>query len=459
MVEQDKISERESGLNRQLSTSQLTMIALGGAIGTGLFLGSGVAVGYAGPAVLISYAVAALLAIMMMYSLSEMTVAHPTVGAFGSYAEMYVGKWAGFVVRYMYWAAVVIVTGGEATAAAIYMSFWFPDFPRWIWVILFSLIMISINSISVKNFGIFEYWFAMIKVIAIILFIILGLALIFGIGVKPVGISNLTAHGGFAPNGWFGVWMGLLMAIFSFDGVEVIAVSSGEAKEPERAVPRAMRTMVLRIFLFYLLSLAIMLAVLPWNMVGAKVVTESPFVIVLNQLGIPAAADIMNFVVVTAALSAMNTHLYMGSRTLFSLSRAGYAPHTWGKITARGVPLHALLISSIGMGVAVILNMITPAAYNNLVSMVLFSILFIWIMIFVTHLFFRPRTRHLSLPVRAPLFPFAPIIGIVVLTGVLLTMAFDSNWVSAWYFGAPFLLFLLLTYYVLDRRKISYYER
>ncbi|MCL6547757.1 MAG: amino acid permease [Alicyclobacillus sp.] len=451
-TERDVILERESGLKRQLSTPQLTMIAIGGAIGTGLFMGSGIAIGYAGPAVLISYGIAAVIALLMMFSLSEMAVAHPTAGSFGVYAEKYLGGWAGFVVRYTYWAAQVIAIGGEATAVALYMSYWFPGVPHWIWVILFSVALVYVNSRSVGNFGRFEYWFAMIKVAAIVLFIILGCALVFGIGTHATGFSNYTSHHGFLPNGWYGVWMAVLMAIFSFYGVEVVAVTSGEAAEPEKAIPRSMRAMVLRLILFYLLSLAIMLAVVPWDASGAKVVTQSPFVIVFGRLGIPAAAGIMNFVVLTAALSSMNTNLYLCTRMIFSLSRGGYAPAALGRITDKGIPLNALLVSSAGLAVAVVLNIVTPTAFNDLFGIAIFGGIFVWIMIFVTFLRFRPRTRHLALPFRAPLFPALPVVGAVLLAAVLITMATDPNWVSAWYFGAPFIVLCLIAYYLTRRR-------
>jgi AAT family amino acid transporter len=449
----DPILEREKGLQRQLSTGQLTMIAIGGAIGTGLFMGSGIAVGYAGPAVLISFAIAALIAFLMMLTLSEMAVAHPTAGSFGVYAEKYLGGWAGFVVRYTYWAAQVIAIGGEATAVAIYMQYWFPGIPKWLWIALFALGIVYVNARSVGNFGRFEYWFAMIKVVAIILFIVLGIGVVLGIGTQGTGFANYTSHGGFMPNGWYGVWMAVLMAIFSFYGVEVVAVTSGEAKEPEKAIPRSLRAMVLRLVLFYLLSLAIMLAVVPWDQAGAKVVSQSPFVIVFSKLGIPAAAGIMNFVVLTAALSSMNTNLYLCTRMIFSLSRGGYAPRALGETTESGVPLRALLASSAGLLVAVLLNVFTPTAFNDLFGIAIFGGIFVWIMIFVTFLRFRPKTKDWDLPFKAPLFPFVPIVGALLLAAVLITMATDANWVTAWYFGAPFIVLCILVYFLIWGRK------
>ena len=236
------IASREAGLHKDLSSAQLVMIGLGGAIGTGLFMGSGVAIGYAGPAVILSYAIAAIAAVAMVFSLSEMAVMHPTAGSFGTYAEIYLNPWAGMVARYSYWMAQVIAVGGEAVAAGVYMTFWFPGTPVWLWSLGFAFVLLYFNSRSVNNFGSIEYWFALIKVVAIVIFIILGLAAIFGIGTKPVGFHNLTGlPGGFMPHGIGGVWLAVIIGILSFNGIEVIAVTSGEAKDPVRTIPAALK--------------------------------------------------------------------------------------------------------------------------------------------------------------------------------------------------------------------------
>ena len=303
------------------------MIGLGGAIGTGLFMGSGIAIGYAGPAVLISYVIAAAIAVVMVFSLSEMAVAHPTAGSFGVYAEIYIGRWAGFMVRYTYWFAQVIAIGGEAVAAGIFMQFWFPDIPVVLWALGFAAALIWVNARSVANFGSFEYWFALTKVVAIVVFIGFGLTFVLGIGVPAIGFHNLVGlPGGFLPNGWTGVWFGVLIAIFSFYGIELIAVTAGEADDPAAAIPAALRSMAVRLFLFYFLALGIMVSFVPWTEAGAKIVTQSPFVRLFEYGGIRHVAGVMNFVVVTAALSSMNTNLYLASRMLFSLSRGGFAP-------------------------------------------------------------------------------------------------------------------------------------
>ena len=275
-VSEGDLVAREHGLDQALSKRQVVMIGLGGAIGTGLFLGSGIAIGYAGPAVVLSYAIAGFVALVMVFSLSEMAVAHPAAGSFGVYAETYLSPLAGFIVRWTYWFCQVIAIGGEAVAAGLYMTWWFPHIPVWMWSISFALALLYINARSVANFGSFEYWFAMIKVSAILLFIVFGIAGITGLGMPAVGLHNLTGlPGGFMPHGFGGVWMAVIMGIFSFNGIEVIAVTSGEAENPQRAIPAALRTMFLRLLLFYLISLTIVVSFVPWTESGAKVVEQS----------------------------------------------------------------------------------------------------------------------------------------------------------------------------------------
>ncbi len=445
--------EREGGLHQSLTRGQIIMIGLGGAIGTGLFMGSGIAIGYAGPAVLISYLIAAFIAVIMVFSLSEMAVVHPTAGSFGTYAEMYLNPWAGFLVRYTYWMAQVIAIGGEAVAAGVYMTYWLPESPVWIWSVGFAIALIYINSRSVSNFGTFEYWFAMIKVVAIIFFIIVGITQIFGLTGEPVGLQNLTGlEGGFMPHGFGGVWMAVLIAVFSFYGIEIIAVTSGEAKDPASAIPAALRTMVLRLFLFYVLALTIMVTLIPWTEIGARVVTESPFVRLFSNVGILYAAAVMNFVVLTAALSSMNTNLYLTSRMLFSLSRGSYAPRILGKLGVNGTPVAATMLSGACILLAASLSRLTPLAYNYLFGIALFGGIVVWIIILLSHLSFRRRHKDLGLPVRMPLFPYLQIIGILLLAAILITMGLDTQfWNISWIVGVPWLVAVSLAYLVWKR--------
>jgi L-asparagine transporter-like permease len=455
MESEEAIIRREAGLKQALSRGQMVMIGLGGAIGTGLFMGSGIAIGYAGPAVVISYAIAAFIALVMVLSLSEMAVAHPAAGAFGVYAETYLNRWAGFSVRYTYWAAQIIAVGGEAVAAGTYMGFWFPGIPLWAWSVSFAAILAWVNSRSVSNFGTFEYGFALIKVIAIVAFILFGGAALFGIGRPAVGFHNLTGlAGGFMPHGFRGVWMGTIMAIFSFIGTEIIAVTSAEAKDPRAAIPAALRTMVFRLVAFYLLALVIVVSFVPWTETGAKIVAESPFVKVFAYTGVPAAAAVMNFVVLSAALSGINANLYLASRMLFSLARDGEAPAIFGRLNREGSPTAAIVVSGVCiLGVAAT-SVFTPKAYNYLFGIALFGAIFVWIVILLSHFGFRSRHKASELPVRTPFFPVPQIMGLALLAGILVTMGLDTEfWNISWIVGVPWLAVLTIAYFVQTRAR------
>ncbi|MBV9993547.1 MAG: amino acid permease [Alphaproteobacteria bacterium] len=443
---------REAGLHQGLTQRQVVMIGLGGAIGTGLFMGSAIAIGYAGPAVLLSYVVAGFIALTMVFSLSEMAVVHPTAGSFGTYAETYIGPWAGFIVRYTYWFAQVIAIGGEAVAAGIYMTYWFPDVPVWLWALAFSAVLIAVNSRSVANFGSIEYWFALIKVVAIVLFIVLGLSQIAGLGGPAIGFRNLTGlPGGFLPNGIRGMWMGVIMGIFSFIGVEVIAITSAEVPNPQVAIPRALRTMGLRLFLFYILALGIVVAIAPWTETGARIVQQSPFVRVFAHSGIAFAAGIMNFVVISAALSSMNTNIYCSTRMLFSLSRGNYAPKFLGALNATGTPTAAALFSGAFILGSAAVSIFTPLAYNYLQGIALFGAILVWMTILASHLRFRRAHKAATLPVRMPFFPIVQILGFVLLGAILVTMGLDKDWNVSWIVGVPFVALLSVAYFM--RRK------
>ena len=447
-MDNPEILAREAGLAHTLTKRQITMIGMGGAIGTGLFMGSGIAIGYAGPAVLISYGIAAMIAIVMVLSLSEMAVAHPAAGSFGVYAEIYISPWAGFVVRYTYWAAQVIAIGSEAVATGVYMGFWFPHIPMWLWSIAAASALVGVNARSVASFGTLEYWLALIKVVAIVLFIVFGLSTIFGLTGDAVGSRNLTGlPGGFMPNGWTGVWFGVLMALFSFYGIELVAVTSGEAENPKVAIPAALRTLAVRLILFYLLAIGIMVTLIPWTDVGTAVVTQSPFVRLFSNVGIRQAAGVMNFVVITAALSTMNSSLYLASRMVFSLARGGHAPRKLGQLGRKGTPVAATLFSGLCVLATASVAMFTPKAYNYLTGIALFGGILVWIAILVSHLRFRARNPVATLEVKAPFFPYAQILAIGLLIAILVTMAFDTKfWNVAWLVGVPWIAMLTVFY-------------
>src|ERR1043166_2607161 len=303
---QDVVQPEVEGLHRRLSQRQLTMMAIGGAIGVGLFLGSSVTIRLAGPAVVLSYLLGAGIALIMSYVLTEMAVVHPVAGAFGVDAEKYLNRWAGFSVRATYALAQIIAIGAEVTAAAIYIAYWFPDVPPWIWVVLVSAALVAVNAMQVNRLGEFEYWFAMIKVAAILSFIVVGIAMIFGIGSgHAVGLANLTQYGGFLPAGWKGVWLSLTITVTSYMGVEIIAVTAGEAERPEVTIPRAMRKIVYRLIVFYVLAFAIMVTMVPWNQTSSSsALASSPFVTAFAAARVPFAAGLLNFGVLPGALWA-----------------------------------------------------------------------------------------------------------------------------------------------------------
>jgi AAT family amino acid transporter len=450
----------EAGLQRNLTPRQLSMIAIGGAIGTGLFLGSAISVRLAGPGVILSYVGAAAIALCLMWALGEMTVAHPVAGSFGVHAEMYVHPWAGFAMRYSYWLGQTIAIGSEIVAASIYCKRWFPGVPSWLWIAGFSIALLYVNARSVASFGAFEYWFAMLKVVTITVFLILGASLLLGIGFPRLGATNYTAHGGFLPNGWTGVGLGVAMALFSFLGIEIVAVTSGEAQDPATALPRALRWTLARLGIFYIGGLAVVVGVVPWDQLGDKL-ESSPFVKVFDAVHVPYAAAVMNFVVLTSALSSVNCNLYLTSRMLFSLARGGYAPARLGRLSKRGTPVAALLVSSAGMVAAFFVDRwFHSTAYIYMLGAAFFGGIFVWLMIFITHLAFRHRTaRWPQPPVRvAPRGPWTTLFGLIALTAVLISTWWVPGLRITLTSGLPWLAFISLCYLVWRQtrsRKLS----
>jgi len=450
----------EEGLRRLLTPRQLSMIAIGSAIGVGLFLGSTVTIGLAGPGVILTYVLGALIALVMGYALAEMAVVHPLAGSFGVYAERYLSPWFGFAVRATYAFIQILAIGAEVTAVAIYFAFWFPSAPQWVWVAAVSAGLIAVNAAQVSRFGEFEYWFALIKVVAIIAFIGVGLALVAGIGGGPaVGASNLfNGPGRFLPHGWTGVWLASTLVITSYMGVEVVAVTAGEAEHPETSIPRAMKSMVLRLIIFYVLAIAVMLMMTPWNQIGegGRGITGSPFVRAFAAAGIPYAAGVMNLVVITAALSSANSNLYLTTRMLLSLSRSGYAPAWLGVVGANGVPLRAVAAASCGIVVAVLLAIYSPdRAFLALFGTAVAGMLFVWIVILFSYVRFRaalPPDRLAAMPIRLPVHRLAATFGIVALTAITLTTFFVDG---LQYTVPSFLPFLVVIsfFYVRLRRQ------
>jgi amino acid transporter, AAT family len=451
----------EEGLQRGLSQRQLTMIAIGSAIGVGLFLGSTFTIGLAGPGVIITYIIGAVIALIMAYALAEMAVVHPMAGSFGVYAERYLSPWLGFAVRGTYAFIQILAIGAEVTAVAIYFTFWFPGVAQWVWVALASVGLLMINTSKVSRFGEFEYWFALIKVVAIVVFIVIGLSIVVGFGPTPAsGVRNLVdGPGGFLPHGWSGVWLALTLVITSYMGVEVIAITAGEAQHPEQSIPRAMRTMVLRLILFYLLAITVMLMMTPWNQVAGteRGIAGSPFVRAFTTVGIPYAAGVMNLVVISAALSSANSNLYSTIRMLFSLARSGYLPAWVSHASSDGVPRGAVAVASAGMVVAILLAVFSPdAAFLALFGTAVAGMLFIWIVILLTYLRFRASLtpdRLASLPIRLPAHKAAAWFGIVALLAIVVTTFFVDGLTYTVPSFLPFLAVISVFYYRTKERR------
>ncbi|WP_224402074.1 amino acid permease [Pseudonocardia sp. ICBG1034] len=445
------------GLRRELDGRQIGMIAVGGAIGTGLFLGSGLAISIAGPAVIVAYVVAAVVALVLAYALAEMVVRHPEAGGFGPITQRYLGHGAGFVQRWMYWAAQVVNIGSEVVAAGLYLTFWYPDLPLWIPVVGFSAVMLAVNAGAVRFFGETEYWFAMIKVVTIVAFIAVGLvAIVFGLpGQQPVGLGALTAHGGFAPNGLGAIWLALTVVTFSFLGTEAVAVTAAESSDPVRDIPRAARRTVVRLAVFYVGAMLVVVTLLPWNTVTTgDDVTESPFVRLFALAGVPAAATVMNVVVLTAALSAMNTNLYVTARMTYSLARDGYAPRSLARVNRHGAPQRALALSAVGLALASLVSVFAEAtAFPLLVGLALFGALVTWLLIFAAHLAFRRSGAGQESPVRLWGAPYTTVAAMLFVAAVLATTPFTTQFATAAQAGVPFLALLVVVYLVVRRRR------
>jgi AAT family amino acid transporter len=404
------MTEQEQGLKRELTARQMAMVAVGGSIGTGLLLGSGAAIQVAGPAVVLTFVLSALISWTVAMALGEMSAVHPAAGSFGVYAELYVNRWAGFIARYGYWFSVVIAIGSEVVAAATYMRQWYPAVPALVWMVIFAVFLLAINFFSVGHYGTFEYWFALLKVITIFVFIVTGALLLFAGKVQP----QYVAQGGFAPKGWSAPLLAISFGLYSFLGIEMVATSSGEARS-SKEVARATRIAFAMLAFIYVGAMAVLVGVMPWRNAG---ISESPFVTVFKVAGIPAAGFIMNFVVLTAALSAANASLYVTSRMLFSISRAGYAPKRMGVLNRHGVPMGALVVSMLGIVAAVLLQLRTSNAYLYIINASLVGGMLAWLISLLAHVRFRRTVSAAQLAeigLRSPLGAIGSILGFIAI--------------------------------------------
>lgn len=417
-------------LEKGLKNRHLSMIAIGGVIGAGLFVGSGAAINEAGPGVIVSYALTGTLVVLVMRMLGEMAAAHPDTGSFSAYADRAIGRWAGFTIGWLYWFFWVVVLAVEATAGATIAHGWVPGLPQWAWALLFMLVLTATNLYSVGSYGEFEFWFALIKVVAITLFIGIGVLAIFGLlpGTDPVGTANLLHHGGFFPHGTQAIFAGILVVMFSFVGAEIVTIAASENPQPERAVTKAVNSVVWRIIVFYLGSIAVVVTLLPWD---SSQIGKSPYVAVLDELGVPGAAMIMDVVVLTAVLSCLNSGLYTASRMAFSLAERGDAPRAFMKLSGRGVPRMAVLASVAFGYLAVVFNYTSPdTVFLFLVNGSGAVALYAYLVIAISQLRMRRRLER-DEPERLRLkmwaYPWLTWVAIIAMCSVLVMMTFDET--------------------------------
>ncbi|MDJ1138243.1 amino acid permease [Streptomyces iconiensis] len=439
-----------------LKQRHLSMIALGGVIGAGLFVGSGAGIAAAGPSIVLAYAASGALVMLVMRMLGEMSAARPASGSFSVHAERALGPWAGFTAGWIYWTLLCVAIATEATAAGKIMVAWLPGTHSWMWVALFMLMFCATNLAAVRNFGEYEFWFAALKVLAIVAFLVLGVLAIAGMlpGTSSPGTDNLTGDGGFFPAGAEGLIVGLLASVFAFGGLETVTIAAAESEKPVSGVAKAVRTAVWRIAIFYVGSMLVIVTLIPWD---DKSVLTGPYAAVLDYIGIPAAAQIMNVVVLIALLSAMNANIYGASRMSYSLVERGEGPAFLNRLSRKGVPRYAVVASSFFGFVAVLLNFFwEKTVFQWLLNMVGAATLVVWGFIAVSQLLTRrrlERTEPEKLVVRMWLFPGLTLVALAGIAAILLLMLRDGDTRTQLAFTAGLTVVLAIAGYVRQRAR------
>ncbi|TCD54392.1 amino acid permease [Alloscardovia theropitheci] len=443
-----------------MSARHLTMISLGGVIGTGLFVSSGETVHTAGPlGAIIAYAVGSLLVYCVMLCLGELSVAMPYAGSFHMYARKFIGPGTGFAVAILYWLNWAVALASEFTAAGMLMKFWFPNSPEWVWSAIFMVAILALNLMSVRMYGESEFWFSSIKVVAIVAFIVIGALAISGIipmSSEVTGAQGAPWFTNFYADGWFPtgiipIFSTLLTVIFAFSGTEVVGVAAGETKDPHTAIPKAVRTTVFRLVIFFIGSIGVMAALIPWHKSG---VSTSPFVMVFQSIGIPYAADIMNFVVLTAVVSAANSGMYVCARMVWSLGKDDMLPRVLARTTKKGVPVYAVLVSMAGSMVCLLSSVFAAdTVYLALVSISGLATLVVWGSVVVCQILFRRSLARegkseKDLAYTVPWYPFVPILAIVLTIVVVVLVLFDASQRETLLYMIPFTALCYAYYYV-----------
>ncbi|MGL5995452.1 MAG: amino acid permease [Pseudomonas proteolytica] len=444
--------QQAQGLKRGLTARHIRFMALGSAIGTGLFYGSASAIQMAGPAVLLAYLIGGAAVFMVMRALGEMAVHNPVSGSFGQYASTYLGPMAGFILGWTYAFEMIIVCLADVTAFGIYMGFWFPEVARWVWVLGIVLLIGGLNLCNVKVFGEMEFWLSLLKVGAIVAMILGGFGImLFGVhsaGDAPAsGLSNLWAHGGFMPNGVGGLIASFAVVMFAFGGIEIIGITAGEAKDPQRVIPKAINAVPLRILLFYVLTLFVLMAIYPWPQIGSQ---GSPFVQIFSNLGIGSAATILNIVVISAAVSAINSDIFGAGRMMYGLAQQGQAPKGFAQLSRHGVPWMTVVVMGAALLGGVVLNYLIPEnVFLVIASIATFATVWVWLMILVTQVAMRrsmskEQIAELKFPV--PFWPYAPAAAIVFMLFIFGVLGYFPDTQAALLVGAGWIVLLIVAY-------------
>ncbi|WP_240979243.1 amino acid permease [Streptomyces sp. HNM0574] len=446
-------------MSRGLRSRHIRFIALGSAIGTGLFYGSSESIQAAGPGVLLAYLLGGAAVFLVLRSLGELAVSSPSAGSFGEYASKYLGPLAGFTTGWTFAFEMIIVCLADVTALGVYMGFWFPDVPRWIWLLAAVVIIGVFNLFSVKVFGELEFWLSLAKIVAIVAMILAGVAiLVFGIGSEgnSAGISNLWEHGGFFPHGAHGFIMSFAVVMFAFGGTEIIGVTAGEAQNPEKTIPSAINSIPLRIVLFYVLTLAVIMSLDPWRNIDSS---GSPFVEIFASVGLKSAAAVLNVVVIVAALSAINSDIFAAGRMMYGMAQRGEAPKIMRRLSGNGVPWMTVVIMMTALLLGVVLNYLMPERVFLIISSIAtFATVWVWLMILLTH--FKAR-RNLSseeaaaLKYPAPFWPYGQIITIAFMVGVFVVLGIYESTRVALVVGAVWLALLSAVYFLWLRPRLT----
>jgi L-asparagine transporter-like permease len=417
------LNQSSPQLKRGLKNRHIQLIAMGGAVGTGLFLGSAQVIQSAGPSIILGYAIVGLIAFLIMRQMGEMIVEEPVAGSFSYFSQKYWGRFPGFLSGWNYWVVYILVAMTELTAIAKYIHYWSPHIPAWVSTLFFFIVVTGFNLGNVKFYGESEFWLAIIKVTAVISMIVFGLYLLLTAGAdSTASFNNLWQHGGFFPHGFSGLFYMLAFLMFAFGGIELIGMTAAEAENPEKSIPKAINQVIFRILIFYIASLAIIMSLIPWNQLDLGGLDKSPFVMIFSQLGIEWAAHLLNFIILTAALSVYNSGMYANSRMLHGLAIQGNAPTIFAKVTQQGVPVPAVVFSSVLIFGCVLLNYFIPEqALSHLMYMAVAALVLNWAIISFTHLKFKKIAQIEGTQTKFPAL-FSPFSNYLVLTFIVMIL-------------------------------------